>query len=196
MALFIFLLLLCNLFSFCNLFLLYILHPLDPSYFLATPHPAPQPSCLHPLDRSSFHISSPSSCSSFFLPSSSSISSPSSRPFFFSCHSSSCSPAFLSSSSRPFFFSHFLHPPPARHSSCLLPPMHPPLLSPQISSFLATPRHHPPHPTLQLPLRSLQPSSSYSTSASSTSSYEPFFFLSGHPSPSSSLYSSSSASFI
>src|SRR6218665_842219 len=84
MALFIFLLLLCNLFSFCNLFLLYILHPLDPSYFLATPHPAPQPSCLHPLDRSSFHISSPSSCSSLFLPSSSSISSPSSGPFFFS----------------------------------------------------------------------------------------------------------------
>src|SRR6218665_4227703 len=64
--------------------------------------------------------------------------------------------------------------------------MQPPLLPPQTSSFLAAPRHHPPHPTLQLtwilqlPLRSLHPSSSYSTSASSTSSYEPFFFLSGH----------------
>src|SRR6218665_2333518 len=80
--------------------------------------------------------------------------------------------------------------------------MHPPLLPPQTFSFLATPRHHPPHPTLQLtwilqlPRRSLQPSSSYSTSASSTSSYEPFFFLSGHPSPSSSLYFSSSSSSI
>src|SRR6218665_910308 len=29
---------------------------MDPSSFLATLHPAPQPSCLHPLDRSSFHI--------------------------------------------------------------------------------------------------------------------------------------------
>src|SRR6218665_1905136 len=87
---------------------------MDPSSFLAMTHPDPQPSCLHPLDRCSFHI----------------------------------------------FFT---------------------LLLLWI---------------LQLSRRSLQPSSSYSTFASSTSSYEPFFFLSGHPSPSSSLYSFSSASSI
>src|SRR6218665_2473436 len=62
--------------------------------------------------------------------------------------------------------------------------MQPPLLTLQHSSFLATPRHHPSHPTLQLssllhnPLPPLQPPSSYSTSASSSSS-EPFFCI--HP---------------
>src|SRR6218665_3370673 len=57
---------------------------------------------------SSFFSSSSSSATSLAsLTSFSSISSPSSGPFFFSCHSSSCSSAFLSSSSRPFFFSHF-----------------------------------------------------------------------------------------
>src|SRR6218665_2566273 len=125
---------------------------MDPSSFLATLHPAPQPSCLHPLDRSSFHI---------------------------------------------FFTLLLLFILLAFFLLCILL-----FFPPQTSSFLAAPRYHPPHPTfqltwiLQLPLRSLQPSSSYSTSASSTSSYEPFFFLSGHPSPSSSLYSSSSASSI
>src|SRR6218665_3877805 len=40
----------------CLLYPLPPLHPMDPSSFLAMTHPDPQPSCLHPLDRCSFHI--------------------------------------------------------------------------------------------------------------------------------------------
>src|SRR6218665_2047144 len=83
---------------------------------------------------------------------------------------------------------HLHHLPPLNPSSCLViqhhsPPCILPLLHPP------SPTHHPLQLYSLLPnhLPPLQPSSSYSTSASASSS-EPFF-LSGHPSPYSSFYS-------